>query len=146
MVEGTENIENNEVVNFVLNNQNDPDTRLDPGSYKKNPKVEITIVVAQHVNVIEEEDESAEDDYEFRRREKGKNIGELTVTDPIPSSSTPSSSSFKLSSTQRLLSLFKPKTALKIKFEGLHASNTPCRSFVIRPRDQDDPYDDAHPS
>ncbi|GJZ67509.1 hypothetical protein Tco_0630749 [Tanacetum coccineum] len=35
--------------------------------------------------------------------------------------------------------------ALKIKFEGLHASNTPCRSFVIRPRDQDDPYDDAHP-
>ncbi|GJS40315.1 hypothetical protein Tco_0565358 [Tanacetum coccineum] len=35
--------------------------------------------------------------------------------------------------------------ALKIRFEGLHASNTPCRSFAIRPRDQDNPHDDAHP-
>ncbi|GKA07787.1 hypothetical protein Tco_0687011 [Tanacetum coccineum] len=35
--------------------------------------------------------------------------------------------------------------ALKIKFKGLHASNTSCRSSVIRPRDQDDPHDDAHP-
>ncbi|GJT30928.1 hypothetical protein Tco_0911203 [Tanacetum coccineum] len=35
--------------------------------------------------------------------------------------------------------------ALKIKFEGLHASNTPCRSFAIRPRDRDDPHDNAHP-
>ncbi|GJU15009.1 hypothetical protein Tco_1142975 [Tanacetum coccineum] len=33
---------------------------------------------------------------------------------------------------------------LKIKFEGLHAFNTPCRSFAIHPRDQDDPHDDAH--
>ncbi|GJU50191.1 reverse transcriptase domain-containing protein [Tanacetum coccineum] len=32
-----------------------------------------------------------------------------------------------------------------IKFERLTASNTPCRSFVIRLRDQDDPQDDAHP-
>ncbi|GJW77666.1 hypothetical protein Tco_0139348 [Tanacetum coccineum] len=35
--------------------------------------------------------------------------------------------------------------ALKIKFERLHVSNTPCRSFVVRPRDQDDPHDDSHP-
>ncbi|GKF50878.1 hypothetical protein Tco_0147345 [Tanacetum coccineum] len=34
---------------------------------------------------------------------------------------------------------------LKIKFEGLYASNTPCRYFSIRLRDQDDPHDDAHP-
>ncbi|GKC54560.1 hypothetical protein Tco_1077305 [Tanacetum coccineum] len=39
-------------------------------------------------------------------------LQELTVNDPPPSSSTPSSSSpkFKLSATNRLLSLFKPKT------------------------------------
>nr|GEV43890.1 hypothetical protein [Tanacetum cinerariifolium] len=37
-------------------------------------------------------------------------LKELTVTDPTPSSSTPSSYSSKLSATQRLLSLFKPKT------------------------------------
>nr|GEV26827.1 hypothetical protein [Tanacetum cinerariifolium] len=35
--------------------------------------------------------------------------------------------------------------ALKIKFEGLHASHTPCRSFAIYSRDQDDPHDDVHP-
>ncbi|GJZ05140.1 hypothetical protein Tco_0538415 [Tanacetum coccineum] len=35
--------------------------------------------------------------------------------------------------------------ALKIKFEGLHASNTPYRAFDIPLRDQDDPHDDAHP-
>ncbi|GKA13816.1 hypothetical protein Tco_0693462 [Tanacetum coccineum] len=34
--------------------------------------------------------------------------------------------------------------ALKIKFEGLHTANTPCRTSTIRPRDQDDPHDDAH--
>ncbi|GJU65068.1 hypothetical protein Tco_1246903 [Tanacetum coccineum] len=33
---------------------------------------------------------------------------------------------------------------LKIKFEGLHAFNTPCRSFAIGLRDQDNPHDDAH--
>ncbi|GJZ07770.1 hypothetical protein Tco_0542053 [Tanacetum coccineum] len=34
--------------------------------------------------------------------------------------------------------------ALKIKFEGLADSNTPCRSSAIRPRDRNDPHDDAH--
>ncbi|GKG56813.1 hypothetical protein Tco_0582164, partial [Tanacetum coccineum] len=34
---------------------------------------------------------------------------------------------------------------LNIKFERLTASNTPCKSFAIRPRDQDDPQDDAYP-
>nr|GFC35589.1 hypothetical protein [Tanacetum cinerariifolium] len=120
MVERTKNVENDEVVNFILNNQEVPSTRLDPGSYKESPKVEKTVVVSQLVNVIEEQDESAEDDYELRRREKGKNVEEsrhtptLTIirslriystlvslnieklqelmkTDPKPSSSTPSS-------------------------------------------------------
>ncbi|GJR69642.1 retrovirus-related pol polyprotein from transposon TNT 1-94 [Tanacetum coccineum] len=35
--------------------------------------------------------------------------------------------------------------ALKYKFERLHVSDTSCRPFVVRPRDQDDPHDDAHP-
>ncbi|GJR72592.1 hypothetical protein Tco_0084957 [Tanacetum coccineum] len=35
--------------------------------------------------------------------------------------------------------------ALKYKFERLYVATTPCRSFVVRPRDQDDPQDDAHP-
>ncbi|GJZ05141.1 hypothetical protein Tco_0538416 [Tanacetum coccineum] len=138
MVEVTKNVEKDEVVNFVVNNLNDPDTRLDLESYKESPKVEITIVV-QLVNIIEEEDKSVEDDYVLRRRVKKKNVEEsrnipsptpirsprihstlisldteklqeLMVTDPTPSSSIPSSFSSKLYASQRLLSLFKPKT------------------------------------
>ncbi|GKB22516.1 hypothetical protein Tco_0861917 [Tanacetum coccineum] len=77
--------------------------------------VEITTEV-QLVNVNEEEEESADDDFKLKRREKEKNdiekLQELTVTDPKPSSSTPSSSSpkLKLSASQHILSLFKPKT------------------------------------
>ncbi|GKC14624.1 hypothetical protein Tco_1011406, partial [Tanacetum coccineum] len=102
MVEGTENVDVDEFVNSILNSQNDPGTRLDPGSYMESLEVEITVVI-QPVNVIEEKDESTEDDYELRRRE-------LTVTDPKLTSSTPSSSSSTLSTSQRLLSLFKSKT------------------------------------
>ncbi|GJR20704.1 hypothetical protein Tco_0969231 [Tanacetum coccineum] len=90
--------------------------------------------ISQLVNVIEEEEELAEDDYKLKRREKGKHVEEirhtpsprirstlvssktkklqeLTKIDPTPSSSTPSSSSpkIKLSNTNRLLYLFKSK-------------------------------------
>ncbi|GJV21068.1 hypothetical protein Tco_1370088 [Tanacetum coccineum] len=143
LVEGTKNVEENMVDSSTLrknDNQNDPDTRLEPRSNKESTKVEITADV-QPVNVIEEEEESAEDDYELKRREKGKHVEEsrhtpspttirsprihstlisldteklqeLMVNDPPPSSSTPSSSSpkFKLSAINRLLSLFKPNT------------------------------------
>ncbi|GJR26337.1 hypothetical protein Tco_1102569 [Tanacetum coccineum] len=34
---------------------------------------------------------------------------------------------------------------LKYKFERLHMATTPCRPSTVRPRDQDDPHDDAHP-
>ncbi|GJT60852.1 hypothetical protein Tco_1004385 [Tanacetum coccineum] len=69
MVEVTENVEKDEVVNFVVNNLNDPDTRLDLESYKESPEVEKTVVV-QPVNVIEDEEESADDDYELRRSDR----------------------------------------------------------------------------
>ncbi|GJR18470.1 probable vacuolar amino acid transporter YPQ1 [Tanacetum coccineum] len=101
-------------------NQNDPGTRLEPRSNKESLKVAI-IAAKQPVNVIEEEEESAKDDYELKKKGKKKGVGgvvnteklqELMVNDPPPSSSTPSSSSpkFKLSATNRLLSLFKPNT------------------------------------
>ncbi|GKG48405.1 hypothetical protein Tco_0510290, partial [Tanacetum coccineum] len=108
-------VEEDEFVNSVLNSQNNPGTRLDPRSYKESPEVEKAVNV-QLVNVIEEEDESAEDDYELIRRVKGKHVDEsrnapsltpiisprihstlissdtkklqeLTVNDPKPSSS-----------------------------------------------------------
>ncbi|GKA46502.1 hypothetical protein Tco_0739385 [Tanacetum coccineum] len=144
LVERTENVEENiEVDSSTLrqnDNQNDPGTWLEPMSNKESPEVEIT-AAEQHVNVIEEEEETVKDDYELRRREKGKHVEEsrntpspttirsprihstlissdteklqeLTVNDPPPSSSTPSSSSPKpkLSASQHILSLFKLKT------------------------------------
>ncbi|GJW87196.1 retrovirus-related pol polyprotein from transposon TNT 1-94 [Tanacetum coccineum] len=116
--------------------QNIPGTRLEPRSDKESPEVEITNVVIP-VNVNEEEEEITDEVYELKRREKGKiveesrstpsptpirsprihtdlvssdteKLQELTVTDTTP---TPSSSSLntKLSTTNRLLSLFKAK-------------------------------------
>ncbi|GJW41036.1 hypothetical protein Tco_0066881 [Tanacetum coccineum] len=35
--------------------------------------------------------------------------------------------------------------ALKMKFERLQVPATTCRTLAVRPRDQDDPHDDAHP-
>ncbi|GJZ95133.1 hypothetical protein Tco_0667336, partial [Tanacetum coccineum] len=35
--------------------------------------------------------------------------------------------------------------ALQMKFETLQVPQTTCRTHAVRPRDQDDPHDDAHP-
>nr|GEZ75212.1 hypothetical protein [Tanacetum cinerariifolium] len=73
LIEGTENVkENIEVSSFTLrknDNQNDLGTRLETKSNKESLEVEIT-TAEQPVNVIKEDKESAEDDYELRRREK----------------------------------------------------------------------------
>ncbi|GKA51940.1 hypothetical protein Tco_0745136 [Tanacetum coccineum] len=61
MVEGTENVDTNKLVdeseNTQLNNQEVLGTRLDSVSYKESPEVEIIADVP--VNVIEEEENSA---------------------------------------------------------------------------------------
>ncbi|GJV16210.1 hypothetical protein Tco_1361533, partial [Tanacetum coccineum] len=82
LVKGTENVDNDEVVNSVLNNKKVLSTRLEPRSHTKSPEVEKTTKV-QPVNTIEEEEESAEDDYELRRMEKGKNVEDSRHT-PSP--------------------------------------------------------------
>ncbi|GKD20920.1 hypothetical protein Tco_1222623 [Tanacetum coccineum] len=124
LVEGTKNVEENVKVDSSTlrknDNQNDPGTRLEPWNNKESPKLEITVAV-QPVNVNEEKEESVEDDYKLKRREKEKHveeyrstpspktirsprihstlissdtekIQELTINDPPPSSSTLSSS------------------------------------------------------
>ncbi|GJS65001.1 hypothetical protein Tco_0679565 [Tanacetum coccineum] len=122
----------------LTNDQEDPGTRLEPGSYKESSEVKITAEVP--VNVVEEEEEAEDNVYELKRREKGKfveetrdtplpttlrsprihstlvssdteKLQELTETEPTPSSDTPSSSSPKPTSSmaQHMLSLFKPK-------------------------------------
>ncbi|GJT68930.1 hypothetical protein Tco_1028216 [Tanacetum coccineum] len=85
LVEGTDNVGAYEFVSSTLrknDNQNDPDIGLEPKSNKESPEVEITTEV-QPVNVNEEEEELAEDDYELKRREKWKNVAESRHT-PSP--------------------------------------------------------------
>nr|GEV05720.1 hypothetical protein [Tanacetum cinerariifolium] len=124
LVEGADNVEDDSSILRQDDTQTVPDTRLEPRSNKESLEVEIT-TTEQPVNFIKEEEESVEDDYELRIREKGKHVDdskstpspitfrslrtlstlislytkklqELTVTDPPPSSLTPSSSSPKL--------------------------------------------------
>ncbi|GJR79091.1 hypothetical protein Tco_0149876 [Tanacetum coccineum] len=144
MVEGPENVIDDSSIPRN-DDQNIPDTRLEPRSDKESPEVEITndeeveiTNVVIHVNVNEEEEEITEV-YKLKRREKGKiveesrsipfptlirsprihtdlvssdteKLQELTVTDTTPTPSS-SSSNTKLSTTNRLLSLFKAKPA-----------------------------------
>nr|GFC08783.1 hypothetical protein [Tanacetum cinerariifolium] len=72
LVDGAENVEEYvEIASSPLrqnDNQNDLGTGLEPRSDKESPEVEITAIV-QLVNVYDEEEESAEDDYELRRKE-----------------------------------------------------------------------------
>ncbi|GKC91894.1 hypothetical protein Tco_1157336, partial [Tanacetum coccineum] len=141
LVEGAKNVENvkDDISNLRQDDtQNISSTRLEPMSDKESLEV-VTTTELQPVNINEEEEESAEDDYELKRREKWnhveelrhkpshtttrsprihstlissntKKLRELMVNDPPPSSSTPSSSLFKIAATNRLLSLFTPKT------------------------------------
>ncbi|GKD49757.1 hypothetical protein Tco_1278733, partial [Tanacetum coccineum] len=82
LVEGAENVENDSSTLRQDDTQNIPGTRLEPRSDKETLEVEIT-AAEQPVNVIEDEEESAEDDYELRRREKGKHVEESRST-PSP--------------------------------------------------------------
>ncbi|GJZ39898.1 hypothetical protein Tco_0586461 [Tanacetum coccineum] len=179
LVEGSENVdENAEFDSSPLrndDNQSDPGTRLEPRSDKENPKVEITVVVPP-VNVNDEKEESTEDDYELRRREKGKHVEEIRNT-PSPTiiRSPRIQTNLVSSNIEELQELTEcenlcseissqvndaianhipsrvdssVRNLLKLhqfKFENFNISSIPCRPFVIHPRDQDDPHDDAHP-
>nr|GEW82166.1 hypothetical protein [Tanacetum cinerariifolium] len=140
LVERTENVENVEVDISTLrknDNQNDPDTRLEPRSNKESLEVEITAVV-RPVNVNEDEEESAEDDYELKRMENGKHVEDSRNT------ASPTTIRFpRIQST--IISLNNEKLQELMKFERLYVSNIPCRPSAIRLRDQNDHHDDAHP-
>ncbi|GJV65831.1 hypothetical protein Tco_1476659 [Tanacetum coccineum] len=87
LVEGSKNVDETvEDTSSPLrndDNQSDLDTRLEPRSDKEIPEVHNIADISQPMNIIEEEEESAEDDYELRRREKGKHVEEIRNT-PSP--------------------------------------------------------------
>ncbi|GJR79805.1 hypothetical protein Tco_0150590 [Tanacetum coccineum] len=96
LVEGTENENVDDFLDDIFNNQEEPHNRIDLESYKESPEAEkdTDMVIISNDDVKEE---SARDEFELRRREKGKDapssadkekLQELTVTDPTPLSSS----------------------------------------------------------
>ncbi|GKA45418.1 hypothetical protein Tco_0738214, partial [Tanacetum coccineum] len=173
LVKGSDKIkENVEVVSSPLrndDNQSDLGTRLEPRSDKECPEVEKIANISQPVNVIEEEEESAEDDYEhheFMTESLPKMVDErikknLKTQVPLhvaqglilerEKSQAEVAKMIVDSSIRNYMSGHVLHDdlpiwlALKYKFERLHMAATPCIPYAIHPRDQDDPHDDAHP-
>ncbi|GJY66626.1 hypothetical protein Tco_0468864 [Tanacetum coccineum] len=82
LLEGNENVNVDEFMNDIFNSQEDPDTRIEPMSDKESPKAETDAdMVLDNTNKGEEE--SGGDEFELRRREKGKGIKE-TMNTPSP--------------------------------------------------------------
>nr|GEX52067.1 hypothetical protein [Tanacetum cinerariifolium] len=104
-------------------------TRLVPRSDKKSLEVEITDVVPP-VNVNDEEEETADNDYELKRGEKGNTPSPTTIRSP------------RIHST--LISLDKISSQMNDAIDNQIPSHVDL-PFVVRSRDQDDPHDDAHP-
>ncbi|GJS58645.1 hypothetical protein Tco_0653429 [Tanacetum coccineum] len=200
LVEETENVEKFNVNSFTLrqdDTQTIPGTRLELGSDKESPEVEITTEV-QPININEEEEESAKDDYELKQnyvfehlktrlmpRKKfhalaqhlqevmeeslpkmvDERVKELTkkqvplyVTEGLIMEREKSqmdvakmiADAIQLIHQSRIICQLHHDDipiwlALKYKFKRLHVATTLCRPSAVRPRDQDDPYDDAHP-
>nr|GEV62734.1 hypothetical protein [Tanacetum cinerariifolium] len=142
LVEGMENIRNDAVDNSISNCQNDPDTRLELMSNKESPEVKKTADVSQPVNVIEKEDESAKNNYELRRREGGL-IMESQQSQADVAKMIAEAIQQERENLQAEISL-QINNAITNHIPS-QTSNTPCRTSAIHPRDQDDPYDDAHP-
>nr|GEU48467.1 hypothetical protein [Tanacetum cinerariifolium] len=147
LVEGTENVkENFEVASSPLrndDNQTNLGTRLEPRSAKERPEVEKINDISQYVNVIEEEEESTEDDYELKRREKSEtkivdvewnHVGELWSRYKVIM--------ILVSSLRQVKDC--PEVIKSHIFVRLLMAATPCKPYVVFPRDQYNPHDDAH--
>nr|GEU38261.1 copia protein [Tanacetum cinerariifolium] len=95
MVEGTENVEKYKFVNSVLDNQNDPGTRLDPESYKESLEVE-KIVVVQPVKDDHHDGDHPEGENSAKRQKisehgtyvfRESSSGQANESEPGPSTS-----------------------------------------------------------
>nr|GEV84327.1 hypothetical protein [Tanacetum cinerariifolium] len=123
----------------------------------------------------EEEDKITDEVYELKQREKWKNVEESKITPfPTPIRSPRIHTDLVSLNTKKLQELMVPHTTPssssptmddslptmvdkhikkqvekqvpeQMKFERLQVPQTTCRTPAIPPREQDDPYDDAHP-
>ncbi|GJV95477.1 hypothetical protein Tco_1547054 [Tanacetum coccineum] len=132
-------------------------------------EVEVTNVVIP-VNVNEEEDEITDEVYELKRREKGKIVEETrSIPFPTPIRSPRTHTNFVSSDTEKLQELTIPsqvdasvqsymsshilhvhpvqsqtQSVLEQQYQLYFSMKNNPQPSAVRPRDQDNPYDDAH--
>ncbi|GJV45671.1 hypothetical protein Tco_1430207 [Tanacetum coccineum] len=83
LLEGTENVDKDEFLEDIFNDQEDPDNRIDPESYKESPEAKKSVDDVTITN-DDVEEASAGDEFELKRIERER---ELTVTtEDAPSS------------------------------------------------------------
>nr|GEW93554.1 hypothetical protein [Tanacetum cinerariifolium] len=114
---------------------------LEPKSDKESPEVEITIAT-QPVNVNEEEKESVEDDYELRRREKGKHVDESRRLDQGKRKESNGFSKMIADAIQQERDNLRSEISSQINEAITNYIPSPS---AVRLRDKDDPHDDAYP-
>ncbi|GJS53885.1 hypothetical protein Tco_0492992 [Tanacetum coccineum] len=81
LLKGTNNVDEDAFMNDIFNSQEDPGTRIEYRSENESLEVEKSIDMVTFNDEVEEE--SAEDEFELKRREKGKGIEETRDT-PSP--------------------------------------------------------------
>ncbi|GJV75734.1 hypothetical protein Tco_1507318 [Tanacetum coccineum] len=141
MVDGKENIVDDSSI--PRNDEpNIPDTRIEPRSNKESLEVEITKDKENAIaNVIPSQVDASVRSYMF---------GHILHVHPAQSQT----SSVLIQQYQLYLAMkVDPQLqqediaiwlALQMKFERNTVLQTACRTPAVRPRDQDDPHDDAH--
>nr|GEY90740.1 hypothetical protein [Tanacetum cinerariifolium] len=142
MVEGTKNVENVEVDNSISHSQNDPNTRFMPR--KK------FYVLAQHLQEVMED--SLPKMIDARIKELTKTQVPIYVAHRLimeRQQSQANVGNMIIDAIQQERENLRAEISLQINNAITNhipsqASNTPCRTFAIRPRDQDDPHNDAH--
>ncbi|GJZ27729.1 hypothetical protein Tco_0572376 [Tanacetum coccineum] len=165
MIEGSEN-----VIDDSLPPRNDepniPGTRLEPRSDKESPEVEITndeeveiTNVVIPVNINEEGEEITDEVYELTRREKGKIVEEsrMYVAEGLilERQNTKEEKERMIAKAilhERRNIQAKISSQIQKAIDNQIPSQvdasvpqTTCRPSAVRPRDQDDPHNDAHP-
>ncbi|GJS03044.1 hypothetical protein Tco_0319552 [Tanacetum coccineum] len=119
IVEGSDNVDEDEFMDKTINSQEDPDTMLEPRSHKERPEVDKSVDV---LIINDDEEEESAGDALIRKKRKGvveikdtppptpirsprthttplfsdkEKLQELTASDPTPLSSKPTTSSLK---------------------------------------------------
>nr|GEZ52179.1 hypothetical protein [Tanacetum cinerariifolium] len=134
LVKGMDNVGADEVHSSTLgknDNQNDLDTRLEPRSNKESLEVETTTESLPKMvdNQVKELTKTQVPIYVAERLIMEREKIQIDVANMIADAIQQEHENLQADITSQVN----------------NTSNTPCRSFAIRPRDQDDPYDDAHP-